>query len=1035
MKENLNRMLTKSKKWFILLVLGLISIGAFAQEITVSGKVVSTEDGMPIPGVSIIIKGTTNGTITNVDGIYSIVAGKGQVLQFNFVGMADQEITINDSKIDVRMEPEAIGLNEVVAIGYGTQKKKELTGAVVQVKSETLTQMATADIGTALQGQVAGVNVQASSGAPGASSNIQIRGVNSINGANAPLFVVDGIPQDSDPRLSSNEIETIDILKDAASAAIYGTRGSGGVILITTKRGKAGTMQISADSYYGVQKITSGMPLMNFEEQMYEYFTWQRNNNGLHSDNTWTQLESNPNNFTNNSNLMDVIQQDNASIQNHSVNVSGGSKDLTYNVVGSYFSQEGTLINTHYDRFNIRSNTSYKKGRWSVTTGLGFRVEEQAYAPWQLLLEAYKYKPFQQDIDPNVEIIDGAGGNGSNEARNLGQITAKLKQSDVRNGEQFNGNAQVRFEIMKGFELNTRVGVSYNNNTRILINPLFEVYDDDGDIVVNSQTRSRARNTSDRSTSFTWESGINWERDFGDHNVKILGVVSNEKYTFSSFWGEKWDLVNNDITVINGGTADPNAGSGEGDWGQDRVNTLIGLLGRVQYNYKGRYLLSVSARHDGSSRFGAENRWGTFPSASVGWNVSDEPFWANLRDVANSFKLRASYGTTGNQNFADYRFSPTIRLGYDYPFGTESNGKLALGGIQTGYANPEVKWETSIQRNIGLDFGFLSNRLTFSADFYNTDKKDMLFPLLLPTSTGAGQDATVILNVGDMNNKGMEFAIGYRNSGKVRWGVSATYSKNVNEITKMSGSSEISYFSNGTAVDGVNGNDDRITAIKKGYEAGAFFVMETNGLANTEAKLAEYQKIVPTAAMGDLIYVDNSGDGIIDEKDRVYGGSGAPDFELGLNANVSYKGFDASMQWYASVGNDVINGSRIYSYLYGTHKDLLSQYSSANQLAPIAPRRTGSHLNYRGWADVWVEDASFVRLRNFTIGYTFPKRIVGNAGIGKLRVYLATDNPLTFTKYQGYDPEVGNDGLATRGLDKGNYPISSQYRAGIQLNF
>ena len=696
MKENLNRMLIKSKKWFLLFVLGLFSIGAFAQGMAVSGKVTGKDDGMPIPGVTVAIKGTATGTITDVDGNYTINASTGDVVIFSFVGMETMEATVDGATLNVSMKSSIIGLDEVVAIGYGTQKKKELTGAVVQVKSEALTQMATADIGTALQGQVAGVNVQASSGAPGASSNIQIRGINSINGANAPLWVVDGIPQDGDPKLSSNEIETIDILKDAASAAIYGTRGSGGVILVTTKRGKAGQMKISADSYYGIQKITSGIELMNFEEQMYEYFTWARNNNSSHADDTWTQLETNKNNFTNNSDLLNVIQQDNASIQNHSVQISGGTDNLTYSVVGNYFSQDGSIINTYYDRFNVRGNTTFKKGRWTVNTGMGFRVEEQAYEPWLLLYEAYKYKPFQPEVDPDVETVQGAGAGGSNEARNLGNITAKLKQSDVRNGEQFNGNMVVRFEVMKGLEVNTRLGLSYNNNTRVLINPLFEVYDDDGELVTNSNTRSGVKNTSDRSTSFTWESGVTWEKDFGDHNVKLLGVVSTEKYTFSSFWGEKKDLVNNAVTVINGGTADPNAGSGTGEWGQDRTNTLIGMLGRAQYNYKGRYLLSVSARRDGSSRFAENYRWGTFPSASVGWNVSDEPFWSGVSNIANSLKLRASYGTTGNQNFSDYRFSPTIALGYDYPFGSESNGKLALGSIQTGFANSDVQWETSV---------------------------------------------------------------------------------------------------------------------------------------------------------------------------------------------------------------------------------------------------------------------------------------------------------------------------------------------------
>lgn len=1021
----------KSILWLVLMI-PILSFGQTTK--TISGKVISSSDDSPLPGVNIMIKGTANGTVTNIDGEYSLEIPDGNtILVISYIGYLSEEVDVaNRSVIDVSLVVDITGLDEVVVIGYGTSKKKELTGAVVQVKADELTQIASSDLGAAIQGRVSGVNVQASSGAPGARSNIQIRGINSINGQNSPLYVVDGIPYDDDPGLSNDEIESIDILKDAASAAIYGTRGSGGVILITTKQGKAGQMKVSLNSYYGIQKITSGIPLMNFDDYMYTGAVNSRNNMNTHDNGYWTQLETSKDDFTNNTDLVNSIQNDNAPISNHSLQVAGGKEDLTYSVVGSYFNQEGVLVNSGYERFNARANAMFLKNRWTIKTGLGFSIDEQEYEPWELLYTAYKYKPFQQELDPNMEFVENAGNPNSNEVNNISNIAAKLLREDVRNGEKFNGNIDVNFKILEGFNFVTRLGANMGNDTRVEINPLFIVYDNEGGIVP-SNNRSSVQNRSMRSTGLTWETGLNYEKAFGKHKIKALGVFTMEKFTYSEFTAKKYDLVSNEVTVLNGATADPDASSGT-NWSQDRVTSLVGMLGRLQYNYAERYFLSASVRRDGSSRFAEKNRWGTFPSVSARWNVADEYFWQPINHIANNFSIRASYGTTGNQNFQDYRYSPSIVLGKDYPFGPESSDKLGLGATQASYANPYVQWETSVQKNLGFDMGFLNNRLQFTAEFYNTEKQDMLYPLLLPPSTGGGKDANVILNVGDMTNRGMEYMLSYKQAGIFTWGVSGTFTINENEITKMSGTNKLLYFEDGNPIN-VPGNNDRVTVIAEGYEAGAFFVMETNGIVNTEEKLAEYQKLRPTAKMGDYIYVDQNGDGIFNEEDRVYAGSGAPEWETSVVFDCAYRGFDFMMQWYASIGNEVINGGKMYSYIYGTHQDLVYQWSEANPKAVIPANRGTSHYNFRSYADVWVEDASFVRLKNVIIGYTINKNVTKKAKIDKVRFYLAAQNPLTFTKYDGYDPEVGNDGLATRGLDKGNYPVSAQYRAGIQIDF
>ncbi|PWJ57993.1 TonB-linked SusC/RagA family outer membrane protein [Dyadobacter jejuensis] len=1021
-----------------LMLLSLAS--SYAQGIDISGKVTG-EDGETIPGATVIVKGTQNGTTTDAQGQYKIKAPAKGTLMISFVGYLTTGIAIDGkSKIDVILKEDAIELQEVITVGYGTQKKKEVTGAVVQVDNEVLSKSSTADLGTALQGQIAGVSVQASSGSPGASSNIQIRGISSVTGVNEPLYVVDGIPYSGDPKLSISEIETIDVLKDAASASIYGTRGAGGVILITTKQGKAGSMKVSLDGYYGVQSITSGVPLTNFEEQMYVEFLLKKNLNGTDYGNTWTSLESNRYGFTNNTDLSDVLQNDNASIQNYSLNVSGGKNDLSYSINANYFGQEGMIINSGYNRFNVRANTNYTKNKWTIRTSLGIRTEDQQYEPWGMLAEVYRYKPYQQVIDPNVSTIQDAGNNGSNEAVNLGFLTARIKQKDRRKGGQFNGNIQAEYKITNSLKFMSRFGGSNTFNTRVRINPLFVTYDNLG-VRQPEQVRSGVRNTSDKGSSMVFENTLNFNKSFGSHSLSAFAGLTMETYNYSSFFAEKFDLASNDITVINGGTLDPNAGSGTG-WNQDRTNSLIGMLGRVQYSYKGKYMLSVSARRDGSSRFSEKYRWGVFPSISAGWNVSDEEFFKPLSNTINNLRIRASQGTTGNQNFLDYSNAATITLSKDYAFGTDGNEVLGLGAIQTSFANKNVKWETTVQSNIGIDMAFLNNKLTFTADLYNTNKKDMLFPLLVPPSTGAGAGSTVILNVGDMNNKGIELAAGYRHSGKFSWSTNATFSKNVNTITKMAGSNKVNYLTGGT-VD----NKDRVTVIKEGLIAGAFLVMPTDGIIRTEEELDAYKSLVPTAKIGDLKYVDaltvdtngdgipDAGDNILNENDRVFAGSGTPDFEIGLNLNASYKNFDLSMQWFGAFGSEIINGSKLQAYNYGTHRDLIYQYSSQNLESNIPVYRGGSHINARGWSDYWIEDGTYVRLRNVSLGYTLPKKALKGIGLNSLRVYVASQNPLTLTKYTGFDPEVGGDGLQSRGIDRGSYPVSSQYRVGFQLDF
>lgn len=1038
-----NLFVQRKSKAFLMTMLFALSFG-FAQSQTINVKGTVTGAGEPLANVSVSVKGSSKGVVADFDGNYEIATEIGNVLVFTYLGFTTKQVKVTGEILNVVLEEDATSLDEIVVVGYGTQKKKEVTGAVAQIKNEVLVQSATADLGTALQGQIAGVNVTASDGAPGSDSNITIRGISSINGSSQPLYVVDGIPFVGDPKLSMNEIETIDVLKDAASAAIYGTRGAGGVILITTKKGKEGVMKMNIDTYYGIQTITSGVPLMDTEDFLYVRHLRGATLNGTTFGNTFTPIVNGPHQLTNNTDLTDIIQNDFAPIQNHSIGISGGKEGLTYSVNATVFSQEGTIINSDYDRFNLRANTQYTKGKWSVNTGIGFGVEQRQSAPWQFLLDAYRYSPYSQLLDPSAETVQHPGPPTDNDADNLASNLRKFKQKDNDQIENFNANITLNYKFNKYLTYTVRGGLSYNNNTRKVINPLFRAFDEDGEEIVQ-RNRSSVRNESGRSHSSTIENILNYRRSFGDHNIQATVAYTAEKFERSWFFAEQKDLFSNDVQVLNGTLADPLVGSGTG-FRQDTKRGTIGMLGRLQYNYKGKYLLSASARRDGSSRFSSKNRYNTFPSLSLGWNVSDEDFWESIKETISSFKLRASRGTVGNDNFLDYSNAANINIDKDYIFGSEENDRLVLGAIQTAYANPKIKWETSISDNVGFDLGFFRNKLNISADFYNTEKRDLLLPVLIPPSAGAGSNGTVVLNVGNMVNRGMEWTMNYRQNGEFSWNTGLTFTKNVNEVTKMSGSNSLLFLNNSEVVQGIN-NEDLVTVIAEGYEVGAFFLHETDGIIKTAEELAAYQTLVPNANLGDLRYVDqltvdtdgdgvpDQGNGIIDADDKRYAGSGTPDFEMGFNFGAEYKNFDFSMQWYASIGAEIMNGSRAFAYKVNTHRDLLHQWTPQNPTSDLPTNRNASHENYRGFTDFWLEDGSFARLRNVALGYSIPENAIKEYGISKLRVFMSAQNPLTITNYTGFDPEVGGNGLATKGLDRGNYPISSTWRMGVQVSF
>ena len=1064
----LNLLFQRKIKFLLTLTICCFSCLSFsqAQVKTITGAV--TANGIPLPGVTILVKGTNTGSVTDFDGAYEIRANANQVLVYSYLGYSTEEVSVGDKTIlNVSMEEDRSTLEEVVVIGYGTQKRKEVTGAVGQVKAQELAKTTTTDVGSALQGQIAGVSVTSSSGQPGAQANILIRGFSSIIGNNGPLYVVDGIPFDSDPQLSISEIETIDVLKDAASTAIYGVRAAGGVIFITTKQGKAGEMSVRVNSEYGVQDITSSVPLMeSYQHTFSEMLRFSLRSERELGDTTG-DIHRNRSNFTNNTQLDDIILKDLAPIQNHSLNVSGGVESLRYSFNANYFEQEGVMINSGIKRFNIRSNTTFTKNKWKINTGITFRRDRRIIPESRVFNEILRYRPFQQPITlGDTEILDATEDaldepSGLGPIQNFGAVARNLNTREVRNATSTIGNIRIDYSLTDKLTLTGRAGATFSDTKGVRIIPRLDVFNTAGDLIPpNAGAVSSNRTSHTTFSKLTGEAIVNYKNNFGKHNLILTGVASVEKTTSEYFDAQKEQQAFADIEVLDGFISNDLVRSDA----RDRVLKTQSLVGRAQYNYDGKYLFSASIRYDGSSQFSENNRFQSFSQFSAGWNVSDEKFWEPIKSTISSFKIRTSYGQGGNDRIPPYTNQNVVGLGQNYTFGSSTaNSNLnsgsetvGIGTTQQRFANPDVKWETSVGRNFGYDLGFFKEKLTFSSDFYINEKRDLLFGVVNPRSTGVGQirrNLTTVFNLGDMKNTGLEYTLNYRHKGKkgFKWNASLTYAQNTNVVTRTSPSNPIVFLDRSFVSSRPPGTSrELVSVITEGREAAAFFLRETDGIINTQEELDEYTSRVddPFAGLGELKYVDqltvdtdgdgiaDAGDGVINQDDRVYKGSGTEKFNMGFNFNTSYKNFDFSMNWYASYGAEVLNGSKAYAYQSGTHRDIYYSWSVVNPESQI-PFYNGNTTSgsYRGASDFFLEDGSYIRLRNIALGYTIPKTLTEKIGMNKIRFYVQAQNPITITSYTGFDPEVGNDGFNTRGIDQGTFPISAQYKAGLQLQF
>ncbi|MBT9186745.1 TonB-dependent receptor [Zobellia russellii] len=1013
-------------KMSALLLYFLLGISwAYAQEI-ISG-VVTDQQKTPLPGVSIVVEGTSKGAVTDFDGKYSITASAGETLVFSYLGFKTEKrsVSANNKTISLSMEEDSQLLEEVVVVGYGTQKKKEVTGAVAQVASEELVKIPVSDIGAAIQGKVSGVNIQAVSGRPGEAANVQIRGLVSINGGE-PLYVVDNIPQEGNPNLAPEQIESIDILKDGASASVYGVRAAGGVILITTKRGKKGKMKIDLNTFTGIQNITSGTPLSNTVDFLYNRETTAE----VGGDEPQTfLLDANALDWD--TNFVDEVQNDNAIIQNVSFNLSGGAENLTYNFNTTYYKQEGVLISSDFDRLTNRITGQFTKGKFKAFGSASLTTENRKQEPWNLFGFAIQNVPHSAPFDQinrtgeNTVLISAA-----NEIF-YGFLSRQLDNIDERENKSNSISLNLEYEVLDGLSYKLNLGRNEGQYFRKFFQPQYLALDRNGNL---SPAASTLNAELDYNYWFskreTIEHILNYKKSFGLHNFDLLGAASYEKYRWRSLnVGTVFaDDASNDVQVLNAG-ADPKSPN-EFQNGY----TLAGKLARLQYNYDGKYLLTASFRRDGSSKFSPETRYGNFYGFSAGWNVTDEK-WFNV-DAINNLKIRGSWAQTGFNGIPDYAFIPSIEAGVNYPFGTDEN--LVNGQVQRRYANPNVAWETTVSKNIGFELGLFQNKLNITADVYKNDKQDMLINEQTAPSSGLWQPraqstyGSVALNAGNMVNKGVEFAANYKGKigDKLNFGISGTWTLNDNKITNLNG--KILGQSGGTI------NRDNTTFLALNNPAGSFFLLQNDGVIKTEEELTEYQQLdlsaISSPQLGDLRFKDINGDGAINDNDRVFSGSGIPQWEAGLNLNLDYNNWDLSVQSYMAYGTEVYNGNKNLAYIGGRHQDQVFQWTPQNPDSDIPTfRQNEGHSNVRGFSDWFLEDGTYLRIRSISLGYTIPN--TQDYGVDKIRLYLNSVNPFTFTNYTGYDPEVGGDSLFQRGVDNGNYPIARQFMLGVQLSF
>ena len=983
---------------------------------TVTGTVTDVS-GEPIIGANIRIKGTTTGTITDIDGNFSIKAEPQSVIEVSYIGYLTQETVINNQKsIRFLLKEDTKTLDEVVVIGYGVQKKADLTGSVANINTEKLNTQSNANIGQALQGKIAGVDIVSQGGAPGSGTRIMVRGIGTLNNA-SPLYIVDGMYMNSIDHINPNDIASIDVLKDASSAAIYGSRAANGVIIVTTKEGSntEGKPIIDLSVNLGISTASKFLDMLDAKGWA-EVTTIARQAIGKPALDMATDLANKPDN-----DWQDIMFRP-ALMQNYNLSVKGGGKYSTYYTGLGYFNQDGIVKGTNYQRYNIQSKNDYKRGIFSAGTNLIISFSHDK--PLHQELRGGMIGTILQSV-PTLEKYDDTreGGYGGTYG-DVVNIPHPLAIIDDNIMDRYNENVKIfanlyaQIELFKGlkYKLNLTPDFSFERYKNYL-----NKYD--FGLATNSITQLTERQR--RRRNILVENLLTFDRTFGEHKISALAgyTYQDSRFRHIQAYGEGLPQGLEEIDA---------ATTNRSNEGNSWRSVLTSILGRVFYSYQNKYLFTATIRRDGSSKFGKNNRYGYFPSFSLGWNVAEEKFMENVHWL-DQLKLRGGYGVLRNQEIDNYQYSSTITTGINYPDG---NGGLLQGAFPKNFANPDIKWEETAMTNVGIDFMAFNNRLSLTADYYVKNTKDILLTVPIPISSGGANDP--IRNAGKIRNNGFEFNLGWMDQPNpdISYGINLIGSFNKNKVIAMGSES-------GSIKGGSTNQNITTSETKAGYPIGGYWLISTAGYFNSQEEVDAYakdgKKIQPAAEPGDIKFVDANNDGVINDDDRVFQGSPFPDFTFALNGNMRYKNFDLSIGLQGVLGNKIYNATRqtLEDVTKGSNflASCLDYWTPENKNASH-PRLTWDdpNRNTRAESDRYLENGSYLRLRSVQLGYTFPQTWFKGA-IQHARVYINAENLFTITSYSGYSPDVNADNANYRGFDNFIYPTNRTFMLGLNVTF
>ena len=960
---------------------------------------VTDESGMPLVGVSVVIKGTNKGVATDFDGKYSLTdVPKGAVLQFSSVGYQTTDVKANNSQLNIKLAEATQNLDEVVVVGYGTQKKGDVTTAITSVKTKDLEQRPVISAAQAIQGRAAGIQVVQPNGAPGAGLAVRIRGNTSISASNDPLYVVDGIPVQDISSIAPNDIESMQVLKDASSAAIYGSRAANGVVLITTKQGKRNEPKVSVNTYIGVSEIAKKIPSLN-TQQYYELMNETKavataTLAGLTDKTDWYK-ETFRTGFT----------------QNTQLSVSNASDNTKYYLSAGHTKEDGIIRSSFFERYNVRLNLETKMRQWltfetnlsyadyesnGIISGLGANRAGVVLS----VINTPHYAPIwsEKTGEEGWYYYDFKGANLSHPVENISRRADNLLKNN-----RFVGSGSAIVQLMKGLRYKSTLAIDrLSSKENRFTDPKLTSY--------GRKNYGEAADIRKNNTLFTFDNILTFDKTFSKHNLSLLAGTSftNAKMDASEMYATHF--LTSDIKTLNAANK-----IGQGSITNAEEWSMMSYLGRLSYNYDSKYLLTANFRADGSSKLAPGKRWGYFPSVSVGWRLSRESFLSNI-EWLSELKLRGGWGQTGNQaGISSYAYLQRYKIARQNWWGNGANANAMITLTPNSFSNPNLTWETTTQSNIGLDVALFKNRLAFAIDAYIKNTTNLLMEVPLPATSPV---PSIYRNEGEMTNKGIEFSVDSRNlTGELEWNTNFNISLNRNKLNKLSLQKVYYYASTSEAT------SEQVVRITEGQPLGKFWGLISEGV---------------DPQTGDIKYKDLNGDGRITVSDKTYIGDPNPDFTFGFTNDFSYKNFTLSVFFQGSYGNDIYNASRIETEGMYDGKNqstaVLNRWKKRGDITDI-PRAVKGTDNIKA-SSRWVEDGSYLRLKTLTLAYNLPTQALQQYGIRKVQPYFTAQNLWTLTNYKGFDPEV-NEGLSgpTMGIDWGTYPQTKSFIFGLNIEF